>query len=771
MYKKVAYGKLMDMLKAILREGLKRKCKQILFQEGNLVKFQFATGEEYVNKYGIIKSNIINTLYHSLMPKSMLQINSGVPASGGFKVEGAGKVGLVAEPSKKALRLFLPPTGEADCYQYFQDNYVANSIRKRQAPPSIPEHKPLSQTPQTAPPKTVPPQRQEFLKENKDRPITATPQSLHSAPPEAPQSSYSAIVKTSNSSHSTTPEESRLGYRNDEVFEKPPINQINHRPPKQSESLELRDLQATPQKDEVDVHALAMQSAFNLSDESRSETMNNMFTGHNDSPEIRQDASNFETEGSKQQYSLSHESNDRQEFAPSFSQTGVSQSAVHQTAVRQTAAHQFANQLAGEEQTAREGFSSEIFSYANQEANTEHDFSVDGEYSLQREGSNPAANTNDDMASEIPDSTISMGHLPINEVLASMVENHASDLHLGIGQPYIFRINGEILRLKAEPMTSQSIEALLSPLIPEEKRKEFADIWDCDFTYEIEELGRFRVNLFRNHQGIAAVLRHIPGVIPSIEDLRLPSIVNSFCQLTKGLILVTGPTGSGKSSTLAAIVNKINETRSDHILTIEDPIEFIHQQKKCLINQREVGLHTKSFSSALRAALREDPDVVLVGELRDLETTTIALETAETGHLVLASLHTNTAVSTIDRLIDQFPEGKQRIIRNMLATSLKGVIAQTLCKKTDGGRCAAFEILVPSEAVAAMIREGKNHMIKNHMQSHLGDGNFILNEHLVQLVGRKIVPYWEAWRQSIDKKDFESIARRRKIVAPQPPNK
>ncbi|MBI2602582.1 MAG: type IV pilus twitching motility protein PilT [Deltaproteobacteria bacterium] len=343
-----------------------------------------------------------------------------------------------------------------------------------------------------------------------------------------------------------------------------------------------------------------------------------------------------------------------------------------------------------------------------------------------------------------------------------MVSRRSSDLHLTCGHLIAFRVDGDIVREeKGPPLSPAMLEHLLLPIIPDFKRAQFAKFWDVDFAYALAGVGRFRVNLFRDNHGVGAVFRYIPDKVLTLEELGAPDALFNFCKMAKGLVLVTGPTGSGKSTTQAAMIDFINEARHEHIITIEDPIEFVHPQKKCLINQREVGKHTESFSQALRAALREDPDVVLVGELRDLETTSIALETAETGHLVFGTLHTNTAVSTIDRVIDQYPTEQQRIIRNTLAASLRGVVTQVLCRKKEGGRCAAYEILVTDDAVAAMIREGKNHMIPSHMQTQKAAGNRLLNESLLKLVMEGLVDYEEAWKKSINRKEFEETLKKK----------
>lgn len=350
--------------------------------------------------------------------------------------------------------------------------------------------------------------------------------------------------------------------------------------------------------------------------------------------------------------------------------------------------------------------------------------------------------------------------IPIDLLFREMIERKASDLHLSIGQPIIFRIDGEVVRTSDQILTPERVKELLLPIIPTRNFDDFIDDSDTDFAYEVLGVGRFRVNVFRNRLGVAAVMRHIPSKVLTADDLGLPPIIRNFCSLNKGLVVVTGPTGSGKSTTLAAMIDLINKTRKDHILTIEDPIEFVHKPQLCLVNQREVFRHTKSFARALKAALREDPDIVLIGEMRDLETVAIALETAETGHLVFGTLHTNTAISTIDRIIDQFSSEQQEQIRTMLASSLKGVVAQTLLRKKNSGRVAAHEILVMNDAVSSMIRERKNHMIANHMVTQKQDGNVLLNESLARLVVSDKVELAEAFDSAVDKKGFIELGKR-----------
>ncbi len=348
----------------------------------------------------------------------------------------------------------------------------------------------------------------------------------------------------------------------------------------------------------------------------------------------------------------------------------------------------------------------------------------------------------------------------LDALLEAMVARRASDLHLSSDSPPNLRIDGDMTPVSSYgPLSAERLKDLLWTIAPEKNREEWHARKDTDFAHETAQ-ARFRVNVFCDRKGIGAVLRQIPTEILSAEKMGLSKPVLDLCFLTKGLVLVTGPTGSGKSTTLAAMVDFINRNREDHIITIEDPIEFVHPNKKCLVNQREVGVHTSGFKAALRAALREDPDVVLVGELRDLETIAIAIETAETGHLVFGTLHTNTAPSTVDRIIDQFPADRQAQIRTMLSESLKGVIAQTLCKKAGGGRVAAHEILLCNSGVANLIREGKTFQIPSMMQTGKAAGMQTLGDSLLELVKKKVVEPREAWMKAVNKVELKGLLER-----------
>jgi twitching motility protein PilT len=346
----------------------------------------------------------------------------------------------------------------------------------------------------------------------------------------------------------------------------------------------------------------------------------------------------------------------------------------------------------------------------------------------------------------------------LDELLKLTVEKGASDLHLSANYCPCIRVDGEMKFLTDLPiLTADENETLLCSIMPDRSKKEFEELWDTDFGYDLAGTGRFRVNVFKDTYGTGGVFRAVPEKVPALEDLGLSfsGVLRELCTHTKGLIIVTGPTGSGKSTTLASMVDLINRIRTEHIITVEDPIEFLHRSKGCLINQREVHRHTRSFAGALRAVLREDPDIILLGEMRDLETTEIALETAETGHLVLATLHTNTATSTLDRIIDKFPGDRQNQIRTLLANTLTGVVAQTLCKRMEGGRVAAAEVLIATQAVRANIRDGKTHQLPTAIQTGQNVGMRSFTDSLFQLVQDGIVAPREAYLKAVDKVSLE----------------
>ena len=334
--------------------------------------------------------------------------------------------------------------------------------------------------------------------------------------------------------------------------------------------------------------------------------------------------------------------------------------------------------------------------------------------------------------------------MDITELLAFAVKNKASDLHLSAGLPPLIRVHGDIRRINLPPMEHEDVHAMVYDIMSDHQRKMYEENLECDFSFAVPNLARFRVNAYNQQRGAAAAFRTIPSKVLSLEELATPKVFASLTERPRGLILVTGPTGSGKSTTLAAMVNHVNENEYGHILTIEDPIEFLHDSKKCLINQRELGPHTLSFPNALRAALREDPDYILVGEMRDLETIRLALTAAETGHLVFATLHTSSAAKTIDRVIDVFPAAEKDMVRSMLSESLRAVISQTLLKRIGGGRIAAHEIMIGTPAIRNLIREGKIAQMYSSIQTGGAAGMQTLDQCLAEMVSKGHVSKEEA---------------------------
>ena len=341
--------------------------------------------------------------------------------------------------------------------------------------------------------------------------------------------------------------------------------------------------------------------------------------------------------------------------------------------------------------------------------------------------------------------------MDITELLHFTVKNNSSDLHLSAGQPPMIRVDGDLRKINVPALEHKDVLKIVYDIMNDKQRKEYEEFLELDFSFEIANLSRFRVNAFTQARGAAAVFRTIPSKILTMEDLHLPPIFAEMASFDKGLVLVTGPTGSGKSTTLAAMVDYINANRYDHILTVEDPIEFVHNNNKCLVNQREVHRDTHSFAAALRSALREDPDVILVGELRDLETIRLAMTAAETGHLVFGTLHTNSATKTINRIIDVFPGDEKSMVRSMLSESLQAVIAQGLLKKIGGGRVASFEIMICNSALRNLIREDKIAQMYSSIQTGQAQGMMTLDQHLTQLVKDKVITSQTARDVAINK--------------------
>ncbi len=341
-----------------------------------------------------------------------------------------------------------------------------------------------------------------------------------------------------------------------------------------------------------------------------------------------------------------------------------------------------------------------------------------------------------------------------------MNDQGASDLHMVSGQPPALRLRGEIERIKYKVLDSDELKTMLYEIAPEDKVKVFEETGDVDFGYEIPGLARYRANFFMQKYGVAAVFREIPSTILTADQLGLPPVIKKLAMLPRGLVVVTGPTGSGKSTTLAAIIDEANRSRKDHIITVEDPIEFVHKSQACIINHREVGLHTKTFSAALRGALREDPDIILVGEMRDLETISLAIEAASTGHLVFGTLHTSSAMKTVDRIIEVFPASEQTQIRSTLSDGIRAVIAQVLFKRIDiKGRCAALEIMIATPAVRNLIRESKTHQISSSIQTGKKYGMLLLDDSIMDLLNKGQISPDEAYMKANEKARFRPMLR------------
>lgn len=699
----------MEKLKAILKEALSAKVSQINIIAGQQVETVSQNSSNTHSQFGIAEQNWLLILLQNLFPKDQVKLNDGEAVRSPLNIPGVGQLFLVGKktPAHQALHIFLPPDQDKN-----SQNFLQQLLK-----PSMPTININFSIPQAA----------------------DDAESI---------SRFSVPNATNNTNNlSSIPFSNPFVAADEDQPPEPSLPSPNIPPP-------MPDIKfSSPSTPGMDSNPFSMES---LGTDSSQQPV------RDELPIFHGEDKNLTLEPDLNSESLSNDPFSTLSPQPNVGNSDLDFSISDQ---QQNFAASFPNEslIGNSSKPATYQASEESYvGFEQPEKNFSQSFIAKSQSASELDEAEEVFFEN-----QLP-GTISKGtgDNAIDKVLIEMIEKRASDLHLTIDQPIIFRIDGDITRMDGAPLNADMMRKYFDPIIPKVKKKQFNDTWDIDFAYEVTGVGRFRVNMFRDYYGVGAVLRHIPDEVISADKLGLPESIRRFCKLTKGLVLVTGPTGSGKSTTLAAMIDLINSERAEHILTIEDPIEFVHSQKKCLINQREVGKHTGSFSAALKAALREDPDIVLVGELRDLETTAIAIETAETGHLVFGTLHTNTAISTVDRIIDQFPTDQQRIIRNMLASSMKGVVSQTLCKKIGGGRCAAYEVLVPNDAVGAMIRESKIHMLTNHMQTASQDGNLLMVDSLVTLVQQGKVSYWEAWKKAIDKKDFQEFAKRKNVTPP-----
>ena len=800
----------MEMFKAILREALQSKCHKVSLIDGKMVSFEGSQGENQRQAYGTVKGRWLKELFKALFPKNYKQIGAGETCVGGFSLQGIGKVSMIARVSpESSIWLFMPPDGEAKCKIFWDKLHEQPPAPKPPSPPppppstnvrpsgGIPVPEPCAMA-ATTNPESPPPldggPASYIPFSSGQLPIGGQqqkPGGQVQAPGQAPSSDGFSLQGTEYLDKQDQPEESDLGFKTlsqggdagfDAFTSSDPTQNANNISQQSSPDLDMSG--------PGDFSSASMGNDFapNSSPEDAPPASDAGGFAYNSSDMFGSSLAQANESGSASQQDMFNAGQSEQIGQAVAVEDPFDQAALEDTVTASTPGYSMDQSLGSQEGLGEQRPTEADLLHMKQSMNTGAlpDPSLGSEapveqpnmqqpvnhqaVSVIQSSPQPSRALEVDFSNEIP-GTISKGdgNNPIDQILRGMIENRASDLHLTIGQPVIFRIDGDICRAKTPNLDSETMKSYILPIMPKVKQNHFAQTWDVDFAYEVADLGRFRVNVFRDYHGVGSVMRHIPDKVLTADQLDLPESIRKLCKLSKGLVLVTGPTGSGKSTTLAAMIDLINSSRSEHILTIEDPIEFVHKQKKCLVNQREVGKHTNSFSTALKAALREDPDIVLVGELRDLETTAIALETAETGHLVFGTLHTNTAISTVDRIIDQFPADQQRIIRNMLASSMKGVIAQSLCKKKQGGRCAAYEILIPNDAVGSMIRESKNHMISNHMQTQQADGNTLMAESLARLVAEDQVGYWEAWAKAIDKRGFEEYAKRKRISPPPPP--
>lgn len=691
----------MDSFKAALKEAIKRRAIVVLFEAGNVPVLELDSGEkDPLSHLLVVDENSISSYYDVLFRAESELIGNNQPAKGSLSIVNFGEMSLIAEPNRKSLYVFVPPRG-LERFQEVWDTISSESGNPNRVHPNF---DPLADLSDIGLAKGA----VELDKARDDEEQSVHDHSSHVIPDQSPPSELESGI------------DSEIGISHDSMPSFTPRDSL------------------TP---------------FSMFDQNYDDVLPLSFPddhkGEGGNPVYQE----YSQEDKKEELFL------EQDGPRMLDEIGVSQKVSSQyhvpdpngeIALADSGAldppalgHDLLNQSADMPTTV---FSPVSHSVPSPPPIREAEMATET-------NSSPRIIFD----SELPNSTVSPGDYPINRLLNKMVQMRASDMHLTVSQPVVLRIDGDIKRLDSDSVGSARMEELLLPIIPAMHKDSFILTNDCDFSYDLRDVGRFRVNIFRDRNGVGAVLRQIPTRVLTADELGLSEPIRRLCQLSKGLVLVTGPTGSGKSTTLAAMIDLINTTRSEHILTIEDPIEYIHIQKQCLVNQREVHSHTNSFSSALRAALREDPDILMVGEMRDLETVAMAIETAETGHLVFGTLHTTTAVSTIDRIIDQFPEAQQNQVRSMLANSLKGVISQVLLKKKVGGRVAAHEIMIVSHSISSLIRENKIHMIQNDMQTKRTGGNQLMHDALFKLIKDGVVEPEVAIRKSTAPDEFKSL--------------
>ena len=700
----------MDRFKKALKGALKASCEKLVFEEGFPPR-QEVNGAVTDSNSENLDSPSLTSYFKAFFPNDLDKLNGSDPIKGVISVVGVGNMNLLGQPDKRKITVFIPPSGgalfEAAWDRLHQAAPVKESL-EQVLNQDMADVSPNIASPDISPAASLPPS-----------PLPASGLEVSSSIEPSPPLSGSSIDEESSGAV-------QLGGIN---------NGVHAAPPSQAVIAEEESTAAGLNEDEAGLSGLWSVGIVSARGDELKPNKDVAPRAVESEPQVPDPFAAFSLDSSEED--AESQMDPDQTSVVSQAEVGLASLPPIQNSYEP---------VAEEVKVPEVAYTPAYMS--NEVPKAPLDSSPMGEITF---------------GPMLPGTTPPKGNFPINGPLEKMVKHGSSDLHMGIGQPLILRIDGEIKRIEPNPLTEDDMKNYLFPIMPEKNKREFFETSDTDFAYEVDGLGRFRVNIYRDINGVGAVLRIIPSRVLTADELGLGLAIRRFCTLSKGLVLVTGPTGSGKSTTLAAMIDLINSTRAEHILTIEDPVEFVHEQKLSRITQREVHTHTESFSRALRAALREDPDIVLIGEMRDLETISIAIETAETGHLVFGTLHTTGAISTVDRIIDQFPEGEQNQIRTMLATSLKGVVSQVLLKKIGGGRVAAHEIMVSSKSIASQIRDNNIHMIQNDLQTKKADGNQLMEECLYDLIRNGVVEAKDAIMKSADPEAFAQLLRTRGI--------